>query len=648
MPLSDRDRTLGMDRPITRRDFMNGVALTIGATAIGSVAPHAFAATPSGDPAKLTGMRGHSETAMSVMHAVRDGTFWDSAPAPTATGEHYDLVVVGGGISGMTAALLYRQQKPEATILILENNEEFGGHATRNEFTASTGKRIIGYGGSQSLQTPSFWSPLVNKVMADIGIEPAKFEEWYDMDWWDRLGVPSDSQFFGAEVFGTDKLVVVGEDSAWIGETPMTDKARADRKRITDEPEDYLPGRTREDKHAELARMTYAEFLEKHARCDPQVALSFPPDEYLATTADCFPAIDAWAVGLPGFDAMDLGEAPVAANMASARLIAADPDEYIYHFPDGNGGLARALVRALIPDAVPGTTMEDLVTATIDYAAMDRAGNPARLRLGSSVVKVAHDGDPSSAETVTLTYVEEGALKTVTASQVILACWHRVIPHITDEVPAAQVEALNDQVKTPLVYANVLIRNFGAFANLGISGFLSVPGFWSGVALDDPVSIGDYQCAQSPSEPIVLHVWSIPGTGDGSSARDQSTAGRYALTTMSFEDMERSIRDLLQRALAGGGFEAARDIEAITVNRWSHGYTLEYMRPWDAYWPDGPLPIETARRGWGRIAIANADSGAYAYAHSAIDQAGRAVNELIGGVEGFSTFPGPPRDVVAE
>jgi spermidine dehydrogenase len=392
--------------------------------------------------------------------------------------------------------------------------------------------------------------------------------------------------------------------------------------------------------------MTYADFLTGPAGCDTQVVLSFAPDEYLATTADCYPALDAWAMGLPGFDAMELGEAPVAVNMPSARLTAVDPDDYIYHFPDGNGGLARALLRTLIPAAVPGSTIEDLVTATIDYAAMDVADTPVRLRLGASVVKVAHDGEPTAAESVTLTYFEAGKLRTVTAGHAILACWHRVIPHITDELPAAQVAALNDQVKTPLVYANVLIRNFEAFAKLGISGFLAVPGFWSGVALDDPVSIGDYQCAQSPADPVLLHVWSIPGTGDGSSARDQSSAGRAQLTTMSFEDFERGIRDLLQRALGPAGFDAATDIEAITVNRWSHGYTLEYMRPWDAYWPDGPLPIETARQGWGRIAIANADSGAYAYAHSAIDQAGRAVNELVGGIEGYSTFPGPPVEVV--
>jgi spermidine dehydrogenase len=528
-------------------------------------------------------------------------------------------------------------------VLILENNNDFGGHARRNEFVASNGKRIIGYGGSQSLQTPSYFSPLVNKVMADIGIELEKFEDYFDSDWYDRVGVPGDGQFYGSELFGTDALVVPGDDSAWIAETPLNDKAKADLLRITDEPEDYLPGKSREEKRAALAGMTYAKFLEELCGCDPQVALSWPPDEYLATTADCYPALDAWASGYPGFDGMDLGDAPDAANMPSARLVATDPDDYIYHFPDGNGGLARALLRAVILAALPGSTMEDLVLADVDYAAMDLPDNPVRLRLGASVVKVAHDDDPGGMS-VTATYAEDGKLRTVTGKNLILACWHRVIPYLTDELGEAQVAALNDQVKTPLVYANVLIRNFEAFAKLGISGFSAVPGFWSGAWIDDPVSMGGYECAQSPADPVLLHVWSIPGPGDGSSARDQAMAGRAQLTTLSFEDMERGIRDLLQRALGAGGFDAARDIEAITINRWSHGYALEYMRPWDGFWPDGSLPIEAARKGWGRIAIANSDSGAYAYAHSAIDQAGRAVNELVGGVEGFSTFPGPPPD----
>ena len=161
---------------ISRRDFLNGVAMTAGAMALnGVLSGVSFAATPPGDPAKLSGLRGHSVDAMNIMHAVRDGAFWDTAPKPEATGESYDLVVVGGGISGLAAAVLYRQQKPDGKVLILENNDEFGGHARRNEFVSKSGKRMIGYGGSQSLQTPSQFSDLVKQVLIDIGIATERF-----------------------------------------------------------------------------------------------------------------------------------------------------------------------------------------------------------------------------------------------------------------------------------------------------------------------------------------------------------------------------------------------------------------------------------------------------------------------------------------
>ena len=295
--------------------------------------------------------------------------------------------------------------------------------------------------------------------------------------------------------------------------------------------------------------------------------------------------------------------------------------------------------------------MEDLVLQPVDYSKLDDPANPVRLRLNASVVRVKHDGAPESAQSVTLTYVEDGRLKTVQGGQVVLACWHRVIPHITDELGEAQVEALNDQVKVPLVYANVLIRNWEAFDRLKIAGFKTVNGFWNFAEIDFPVSVGSYKFADKPSDPMLLHLIKLPLSGDPAmSARDQSTAGRYALVDLTFEEMEREIRDMLGRALAGGGFDPARDIEAITVNRWSHGYALEYMRPWDAFWPDGPLPIDdVAAKPWGRIAIANSDSGAYAYAHSAIDQAARAVNELLGdraNLPEFADFPGPPRDQI--
>src|SRR5262249_43574201 len=247
------------------------------------------------------------------------------------------------------------------------------------------------------------------------------------------------------------------------------------------------------------------------------------------------------------------------------------------------------------------------------------------------------------------TFVKGGRLLMATADRAVLACWHREIPLICPEVGPAQATALGDQIKVPLIYANVLVRSWTSFSRLGISGFEDLTGFWGGAFIDYPVSVGSYPFPAQPGESMLLRLPKVAVDGDASSAREQSRAGRIGLTALAFEDYERESRDMLARALGPGGFDPAGDIEAITVNRWSHGYAYEYMRPWDKYWPQGRLPIETSRKGWGRIAIANSDAGAYAYAHSAIDQAARAGTELLSAAPGapaYATFPGPPLDKI--
>ena len=659
MNWSEADKRLGMDRPITRRHFMDGIAATLGAAAaIRMGLPGAAHAQEAADgaaayPPAGTGLRGQTDGAQAVMHALRDGSYWEKWPETKATGEHYDLIVVGSGISGLAAAFSYRQQAgQDKKVLIVDPLEDFGGHAKRNEYTTADGKHLIGYGGSQSLDTPSFFSPAVHQLLKDVGVDLVRFEDWFDQKWGEDRGLSRRVYFFTKEEWGEDKLIIRGKDTAeWVDRTPMSDKAKADLIRLLDAPEDYLPGLSRDEKYEKLAAITYEQFLIEFAKVDEQIVRLYKPSTmgYFGVGIDATSALDAFTNGSPGFDAMDLGDGVSPLMAPSGRLNMTGPDDYIHHFPDGNAGVARALVRALIPAALPGSTMEDLVLSKLDYSQLDNEANPVRIRLNSTVVKVAHDGAPGAAEQVTVTWAGEGgAPHSATASHVVLACWHRVIPFLTDELPPEQITALNDQQKVPLIYANVQIRNWEAFDKLKIDRFTTVGNFWRSVSIDFPVSVGEYKFADKPTDPVVLH-FSKVFAQPADTARDQFAAGRWELYGLSFEELERSMRDILQRALEGGGFDAARDIEGITINRWAHGYAYEYMRPWDQYWPNGPLPCETARKAWGRIAIANADSGAYAYAHSAMDQGIRAVRDLLGTPDGapdYSRFPGPPLDKI--
>ncbi|MFB9993328.1 NAD(P)-binding protein [Deinococcus oregonensis] len=645
--LSAEDRALGMDQPISRRDFMNGMAYTAAALAAQGALPWSRAGAtslPSSSPLSSTGLTGQTDKANGIMHAVRDGLLKPTAGA--STGEVFDLVVVGAGISGLAAAHEFRRLNPAARILLLDPLADVGGHASRNEFQVG-GKTLIGYGGSQSLQTPSYFSPAVRGVLSSVGIEPKKFEGYYDGAWYDKRGLGA-GIYFSRAVYGQAATVRETDTAAgWVNKTPLNAQAKRDLIELIDAPRDYLKGLSTAEKRARLAQTTYREFLLKLAKVDPQLVTYFQDStrEYFGSGIDVVSALDAWANGNPGFEGMNLGDQPDAAMSPSGRLIATDPDEYIYHFPDGNASVARLLVRSLIPASLPGKTMEDSVRARLNYGQLDVKGKPVRIRLNSTAVRVRHLGSPATARQVEVTYADAAGMHSVVAGRVVLACWHRVIPYLTAELGEAQIRALRDQVKVPLVYTNVVLRNFEALSRLKLSGVTSPGHFWIGAEIDFPVSMGGYSFAQKASDPVILHLRRIPGGKPGDEAREQFNTGRAELTRLTFADYERQTRNLLGGALSGAGFDPARDIAAITVNRWAHGYAYEYMRPDDAFWPGGPLPITAARRGWGRIAIANSDSGAYAYAHSAIDQGVRAARELLGVTAGpaISDFPGPPR-----
>jgi spermidine dehydrogenase len=225
--------------------------------------------------------------------------------------------------------------------------------------------------------------------------------------------------------------------------------------------------------------------------------------------------------------------------------------------------------------------------------------------------------------------VRAGKAYRVKGRSCVLACYNSLIPLLCPELPEGQKQALGYATRTPLVYTNVLLRHWGAFQKLGVHRVYAPGGYHVDFALDFPVSLGSYRCPVTPAEPMLVHMVRVP-TAPGLPVREQSRAGRWDLLSTSFETFERRIRDQLGRALAGGGFDPASDIEAITVNRWPHGYAYEPNSLFDPEWAEDERPWVLGRRPFGAIAIANSDAGASAYTNVAIDQAFRAVQEIAG------------------
>jgi spermidine dehydrogenase len=346
--------------------------------------------------------------------------------------------------------------------------------------------------------------------------------------------------------------------------------------------------------------------------------------DYFGVGIDAVPAGDCRGLEHPGFEGLGLGHEAGPGQGLTSRLEHDEP--YIFHFPDGNATIARLLVRAMIPGVLDGSSMTDIVTARARYRMLDLPNRPVRLRLNSTVVGVRHVA-PNARGDVAVTYVRDGKAYTVKAGQCVLACWHGVIPYICPELPAAQKEALRYGVKVPLLYTNVALRNWTSLSRQGVHS-ISAPGsYWTRAEMDFPVSLGGYQYARGPEDPALLFMVRTP-CKPGLPARDQQRVGRAELLGTPFPRLERQVRDQLARMLGPGGFDPARDIAGITVNRWSHGYAYEYNSLWDPQGPAGQSPCEIARKRRGNITIANSDAAAYAYTNAAIDQAWRAVREL--------------------
>jgi spermidine dehydrogenase len=453
--------------------------------------------------------------------------------------------------------------------------------------------------------------------------------------------------FFPKARFGEDRLVVgtppgSAPASAWtefLAKAPLAEAARRDLARLqsADQP-DYMAGQSDVEKKRQLLQMSYQDYLLKVAKVHPDAAWYHQARTtglFLMMT-DAVPAYYGWSSGYPGFQGLKLEPTPdgVLADLPGGhhgRQKAAGGGGSI-HFPDGNATVTRLLVRWLLPDAVPGKTQEDVGGARVNYALLDRPDQPARIRLNSTVVNVRHDGSAESAKEVIVTYSRGGKLFDVRGRHAVMACWNMFIPMLAPELPQAQKEALMYGVKGPLVYTSVALRRWTAFQKLGVSNVSTPTMYHDSFGLAEAVDLGDIKHARTPDDPVVVHMGRHP-CAPGKPRKEQHRIGRADLLAATFEDFERSIRDQLARVLGGGGFDPARDIAAITVNRWPHGYAYTYnslYEPLDwVFTSSNERPCVVARQPFGRITIANSDAAASPHTDAAFLEANRAIGEVL-------------------
>jgi len=606
---------------ITRRNFVNGALMALGSGLLPNLEQQAMASlAPSYYPPGLTGLRGSHDGANSVAHSLAFGQSrsWGVAKP---TGEDYDLVVVGAGLSGLAAARFYQQQYgKDKKILLLDNHDDFGGHAKRNEHIIN-GQRLISYGGSQTLVEPQRADPVIRRLFTDIGLDLTRFETAFDTDFFSRHNLGAVT-YFNAARFGQDTVVkhpfcnyynyIEGlpgaklSDEAAVAQTPLSETGKAQLRRVLAGGLHTLP--VPEDQWADYSQThSYWDYLTNTLGVDDKEVLEMARHSGLD-----------WANA--GTELLTIAEAKECGALGFAPVPIYDPkNPYIHHFPDGNAGVARALVKKLIPKVAKGNTAEDLVTAQFDYSQLDSTNAPVRIRLNSTVIEVQHAGSPEQANHVNVQYVQQSTAHSVTAKHVVMACYNLMVPYLVRDLPEAQTAALRQQMKSPLIYTSVGLKNWRALKAAEI-GFAMCPGdLHQAVFMDFPVSLGGYHYTSSPDDPCVLQMISCPYSEiPGKPRAEQYREARYQMLSRRFADYEADIRRQLTGMLPATHFNFDRDVASITVNRWAHGYTVAG-------------PADTAligRRPFGRITIANSDSAPAADAIAAMMMGHRAISEL--------------------
>jgi spermidine dehydrogenase len=582
-------------------------------------------------------MRGSHPGSFEVAHALA----WQSEKPATyeALGEHYDLVVVGAGMSGLAAAWYYqKQQGADVKILLLDNHDDFGGHAKRNEFHHQ-GKMVLSTGGAVQVDTLSGYSEMATQLMADLGIDEDMIEAMQRQTPTDYLLGGQMQADVGLSIKGEGEHEHVTIGGHWlkffhgrgdyvsaVEALPIVEDQKKKLIAFFGGDEDYLDDLSLFDKWEYINDTRYNHFL------IDRVGLTRETLPILGAHLSVLNGPSGWQhtvyeailAGAPGLRA--LGWVTNFIDSAAAAVL--DDVSEIRMFPDGNASVARLLVQALIPEVAPAMDgISDVAIAQFDYDALDEAKQNIRVRLSSTVVGVREMTD----EKVQVDYVKNGEPLRVTANHCVLACYNAMIPHLCPEMSDAQKQGLSYGEKVPFVFANVLLADGVAFSQLGPTITQCPFDAFQWVVAGPTMTTGGYAPPRAADDPMAILMMGSPTPADDetSSARDLFRRGRHKIYATTFAEYEQNIREQLQSLLGAHGFDHETDIQAITVNRIPHGYAYWYWGLDDPEWSPGQAPHEIGRKQFGRISIANSDSQARPYMDGAFDAAFRAVDEQI-------------------
>ncbi|MBI5640019.1 MAG: NAD(P)-binding protein [Nitrospirae bacterium] len=620
-----------MNGKITRRDFLNGALLGAGALLLELPAPlKLFAQSQAGYGFSGIGdyasSNGNTSAVINAFKAIENGDYKSLNRDTIDTGETYDIVIVGGGLSGLGAAYEFsKSSSNEAKCLILENHPIFGGAAKRNEFLVQ-GERLIGPQASNAFGIIDRPGIPGYDIYSELGI-PTDFEygelpaglnplEFDPTNFGYRLWFDSKSigHYYPGQGHGDHGKWVAGFWSNRLDGTPYSEKVRKDFLGWRNTTEQQYDG---DNYDRWLDSMTYQYYLEKILKLDPEITRYADPvlASVVGLGCDVISAYAARQVSMPGF--------PEFHGHRSLR------NSHWHSFPGGNDCFSRYFIKALIPDAIEGSrNFAEIHNGRVRFQSLDRDGNKVRLRLGASVVRVEQEDSSVHGKNASVMYIREGKLFRIKARSVVMACGSRLSRKVVSKLPATYTSAYDQFHVSPILVANVALTNWRFLYQLGLTACKWFDGFGFGCNIRKPMYVGNYRPPLHPDKPAVLTFY-VSFHEPGLNIEEQGEKGRKRLLGTSYSEFESQIIGQMKRLFSGAGFTAEKDVSGIILNRWTYAYVNP--QPGFYFGRDGKLaPRDVIRKPFGRISFAHAELNGHQHWVAAVDEGRRAAKQATG------------------